>query len=206
MRKLLLKTAQKQAEEGQWCSSFDTFCQLVIASDGRMTLAEAKLFSQVVQQKISHTNEFFCRVRLAVEQKFPSSRLDCNNNNKQPVSDGKNAVVDELWDSMCDEMYDDCQEMYEVIKMIRPIEIIDTNSGNSGRRKNTQSAMTASDESRLLKNNRSFSYKLNLGHLILLLKYQMALVTCAFWTETMPEESDEVNTTINKKGNRTFEF
>jgi hypothetical protein len=48
--------------------TFKTLSQLLVATGGRITVDEATLFHDVVQQKVAHTRVFYRRIRCALQQ------------------------------------------------------------------------------------------------------------------------------------------
>ena len=54
LREFLIKTAKRQYKKGQLNQAVDTFCQLLIATDGRLRVEEMILLVDVFREKVKN--------------------------------------------------------------------------------------------------------------------------------------------------------
>uniref|UniRef100_A0A914NVR7 Uncharacterized protein n=1 Tax=Meloidogyne incognita TaxID=6306 RepID=A0A914NVR7_MELIC len=105
LREFLIKTAKRQYKKGQLNQAVDTFCQLLIATDGRLRVEEMILLVDVFREKVEQTRRFHERISCVIKQQM----------NDSPY------VMDELWGFVLEELRVDCAEAFEIVMVARGI-------------------------------------------------------------------------------------
>ncbi|KAL7079357.1 hypothetical protein ACQ4LE_001167 [Meloidogyne hapla] len=119
LREFLLETAKKQYRKGQLNQVVDTFCQLLIATDGHLRVEEMTLLVDVFREKVEQTRRFHERISCVIRQQM----------NDSPY------VMDELWGFVLEELRVDCAEAFEIVMVTRGTNVCCEETGEEERQK-----------------------------------------------------------------------
>ncbi|KAI6207155.1 hypothetical protein M3Y94_00997900 [Aphelenchoides besseyi] len=104
VRQLLIKTVRRHFKKSRLNEALETFYQLIVATNGQLTVDEAWLLFEICSQKVTSTYEFYHRINDSVNQLDP---------------DSSKFIINDLFTSMVENLRDECSETFDLLMSIR---------------------------------------------------------------------------------------
>uniref|UniRef100_A0A7E4VF57 Vps54_N domain-containing protein n=1 Tax=Panagrellus redivivus TaxID=6233 RepID=A0A7E4VF57_PANRE len=173
LRKLLLKTAKCQSKKTRLNEAVETFCQLIIATGGKLNEDEMWLLYDVINKKLKYTYEFYHKITGAIRQ------MDDN---------GSKFIIDELLNSVVEDLRTECSDMFDIVMKVKTLEPpLSDDFGNGKKRPSDYKLFDLVPRSRAANGSPVVQKQI----LIEVLKFLLGASICALWLQITGKEHDE---------------
>uniref|UniRef100_A0AC34RAN9 Translin-associated factor X-interacting protein 1 N-terminal domain-containing protein n=1 Tax=Panagrolaimus sp. JU765 TaxID=591449 RepID=A0AC34RAN9_9BILA len=175
LRRLLYKTAKQQFKKTRLHDAVETFCQLIIATSGKINIRETWLLYEITGKKIKYTYEFYHKITGAVKQ----------------IDDaGSKFIIDELWTTVVDDLRTECSDLFDIIMKVKVSAFSFDDSTDLFPKKAGNYKIFECKDNPISDENKDYCIA-DEEIIIETLKYLMGSAICALWLQMTPKENDE---------------